>query len=109
MATKWIKVPVTLHMPGEKFVPFTFDSNGGVTAGCYDINEIPPLTPVELDEAEADALLKRFEADDRTNVATDEEIAAAKQALADKAAAAKFKPKAKTAAPTDDDGAQKTA
>jgi hypothetical protein len=65
MATKWIKVPVTVHVPGPKFKPFDFDNNGGVKSGFYDIVEVPPLTPVELDAAEADKLLARYANDER--------------------------------------------
>ena len=77
MATKWIKVPVTLHVPGKNFKPFKWDSNGGVVEGNYDIVEVPPLTPVELDAEEADRLLARF-ADAGGAEATAEEIAALK-------------------------------
>ena len=64
MATKTIKVPVTLHLPAKDHVPFTWGALGEVTKGKYSIDVIPPNTPVELDADEADALLARYKVAD---------------------------------------------
>jgi hypothetical protein len=60
MATKTIKVPVTLHQAGKANKPFKYDNNGAVIEGKYDYIEVAPNTPVPVDADEADALLARY-------------------------------------------------
>ena len=52
---------VTVHVSKETFLPFKFDSNGFPLEGKYDVEAIPPKTPVTLDAKEADRLLSLFE------------------------------------------------
>jgi hypothetical protein len=95
MTAKWIKVPVTLHVPGPNFAPFVYDNNGAPVSGKYDITAVPPNTPVELDEAEADKLLDRYEDAEEL---TDKEVVAFKAALAEAAEAARAEKIAKRTA-----------
>jgi hypothetical protein len=61
MATKWVKLPVTLHGRDDKAsVPFKFDVSGAVLQGKHVPLITPAGTPVELDADEADRLLKLF-------------------------------------------------
>ncbi|MGU3539986.1 hypothetical protein [Methylobacterium sp. A54F] len=59
MATKTIRANVTLHVPADGHKPFSIDpASGAVTGGKYLVKAVPPGTPVELDEAEANALIE---------------------------------------------------
>ena len=60
MATKTIKVPVTLHIPGKGHAPFEWGPLGEVVRGKYVVDEVPPNTPVTLEAGEADVLLARY-------------------------------------------------
>lgn len=61
MATKWVKLPVTLQGRDDKAsIPFKYDVNGAVLEGRHVASVTPAGTPVELDAEEADRLLKRF-------------------------------------------------
>lgn len=62
MTTKTIKLPITLHVPGPKYRPISFDNLQCAYGGNYDITTVPPWTPVTLDADEADKLLDRYEA-----------------------------------------------
>lgn len=91
--TKWVKLPVTVHARDDKkSIPFEYDSNGAVLRGKHVVIIYPPMTPVPLDDDEADVLLKRY-ADD----GAEEVEAPGKAAKAAKPAP----PAASTAAPGD--------
>lgn len=66
MPLKTIVATVTLHVPGPAFRPARIDEDTGLirNAGKYDVIEVAPGTPVELEAAEADRFIARGIAED---------------------------------------------